>query len=98
MLNYVLAGKRSQLARLLHYFTRTMEEKYGSSMFSCCLHDICLRDFCNRRHSFEAIDLMLIVHFNINLPPSSEEYRNKSYIKHCHIIPERSLGAAMAAI
>jgi len=60
-----------------------MEEKYGSSMFSCCLHDICLRDFCNRRHSFEGIDLMLIVHFNINLPRSLEEYRNKLYIKHC---------------
>jgi len=82
----VFAGKCSQLVRLFHYFTRTMEEKYGSSMFSCCSHNICLRDFCNRRHSFEATDLMFIVHFNINLLRPLEEYRNKSFIKHCRII------------
>lgn len=58
----------TQLDRLLYYFTRTMEEKYSSGMFSRGLHDIRLRDSCDRRHSNEATDLLLFVRFSIHLP------------------------------
>lgn len=51
------------LESLLYLFTRTMEEKYSSSMLFRGMHDVRLWDSRDRRHFHEAANLSLIYLF-----------------------------------